>query len=46
VLGILAYTPILFNYRLWLHDHNGTHHPQTNGPQHDAFTPIDSSRRT
>jgi acyl-lipid omega-6 desaturase (Delta-12 desaturase) len=40
VLGILAYTPIPFNYRLWLHDHNGTHHPQTNGPQHDAFTPM------
>ena len=40
VLGILAYTPILFNYRLWLHDHNATHHPQTNGPQGDAFRPM------
>jgi acyl-lipid omega-6 desaturase (Delta-12 desaturase) len=40
VLGILAYTPILFNYRLWLHDHNATHHVQTNGPQNDAFRPM------
>lgn len=31
---------MLFNYRLWLHDHNATHHPRTNGPQRDAYTPM------
>jgi acyl-lipid omega-6 desaturase (Delta-12 desaturase) len=40
VLAVLGHMPGLFNTRLWLHDHNATHHPLTNGPQHDAHTPM------
>jgi fatty acid desaturase len=40
LLGVLAHLPLFFNHRLWLHDHNATHHPGTNGPQKDAFTPM------
>jgi omega-6 fatty acid desaturase (delta-12 desaturase) len=32
--------PTLFNYRLWLFDHNATHHSQTNDPHRDLYKPF------
>jgi omega-6 fatty acid desaturase (delta-12 desaturase) len=40
VLGVLGFTPGLFNYRLWVYDHHVLHHPKTNGPHTDSYKPL------
>jgi len=39
-LGVLAFMPCLFNYRLWVYDHHALHHPHTNGDHVDSYKPL------
>ncbi|MGH8597677.1 MAG: fatty acid desaturase family protein, partial [Gammaproteobacteria bacterium] len=39
LLGAVAITPALFNYRIWCYEHNGLHHPNTNGEHYDSYIP-------
>ncbi|MGE0226588.1 MAG: fatty acid desaturase [Acetobacteraceae bacterium] len=39
-LAIAAFTPGLFNYRLWLYDHHNLHHHNTNECHPDSYTPL------
>ena len=39
-LAITSLTPCLFNYELWLHDHNNGHHTMTNDDHPDSYTPL------
>ncbi len=39
-LSVLAFTPGLFNYRLWVYDHHVLHHPKANGPHADSYRPL------
>lgn len=39
-LGVLAFMPCLFNYRLWVYDHHVLHHPHTNGDHVDSYKPL------
>ena len=39
VMGIIAFTLIHYNYRLWVYEHHRLHHPNTNDAHPDAFTP-------
>ena len=38
-IAITSLLPCLFNYRLWLYDHNKLHHTQTNEDFPDSYTP-------
>lgn len=38
VLAIAGFTPALFNYRLWPHDHHILHHRRTNEDHPDSYT--------
>jgi acyl-lipid omega-6 desaturase (Delta-12 desaturase) len=40
LLGTLAITPGLFNYRIWCYEHNVLHHPMTNGEHYDSYQPL------
>lgn len=40
LLAILAFVACLHNYRLWLIDHHGLHHPKTNGGHKGTYTPF------
>ncbi|MCP5144063.1 MAG: fatty acid desaturase [Gammaproteobacteria bacterium] len=40
LLGVLVYMPCLYNYRMWVYDHHIGHHPRTNGPHKDTYTPF------
>ena len=40
LLGVLAFMPCLFNYRLWVYDHHVLHHPHTNGDHVDSYRPL------
>ena len=40
VLSVLAFLPVLHNWRLWIYDHHVLHHPRTNGPHVDTFQPM------
>lgn len=40
LLGALAITPGLFNYRIWCYEHNVLHHPNTNGEHYDSYLPF------
>lgn len=40
IIGIVSFTPGLFNYRLWLYDHHNLHHRKTNEDHPDSFTPL------
>ncbi|MSR14557.1 MAG: hypothetical protein EXR86_08340 [Gammaproteobacteria bacterium] len=40
ILGTLAITPGLFNYRIWCYEHNVLHHPATNGEHYDSYQPF------
>jgi omega-6 fatty acid desaturase (delta-12 desaturase) len=42
-ISIVCFMPTLFNYRLWLYDHNKTHHYQTNDPHRDLYKPFSKS---
>jgi acyl-lipid omega-6 desaturase (Delta-12 desaturase) len=39
-IGIVSFTPGLFNFRLWLYDHHNLHHHKTNENHPDSFTPM------
>lgn len=39
-IGILGFTPGLFNYALWLHDHHFLHHRKTNEEHADSYVPL------
>lgn len=39
LIGVLVFTPCLFNYRLWLHAHHALHHTWTNGAPPDIHKP-------
>ena len=40
LISILGFMPTLFNYRLWLYDHNKSHHYATNDPHRDLYKPF------
>lgn len=40
LLGVIVYAPCLYNYRMWVYDHHIGHHPHTNGPIKDTYTPF------
>jgi omega-6 fatty acid desaturase (delta-12 desaturase) len=40
LLGVVVYAPCLYNYRMWVFDHHVRHHPHTNGPIKDTYTPF------
>jgi acyl-lipid omega-6 desaturase (Delta-12 desaturase) len=40
LLGVISYAPCIYNYRMWVYDHHVGHHPHTNGPRRDSFTPF------
>lgn len=40
LIAIIAFTPGLFSYRLWLYDHHHLHHNNTNGSHPDSFKPL------
>ena len=39
-LAIAGFTPALFNYALWLHDHHFLHHRKTNEEHPDSYVPM------
>jgi len=39
-IAITSFLPCLFNYRLWLLDHNVLHHVKTNENIEDSYTPL------
>ena len=39
-IAITSFLPCLFNYRLWLYDHNRMHHSRTNEKFPDSYTPL------
>lgn len=39
-IAILGFTPALFNYALWLHDHHFLHHRKTNEEHPDSYVPL------
>ena len=39
-LGVLAFLPCLYNYRMWVFDHHAQHHAHTNGEHKDTYTPL------
>ena len=40
VLALLLGVPSCQNYRMWVADHNGGHHPKTNGEPVDFYRPL------
>ena len=39
-IAITSFLPCMFNYRLWLYDHNKLHHSMTNEKFPDSYTPF------
>jgi omega-6 fatty acid desaturase (delta-12 desaturase) len=39
-VGIVCFTLIHYNYRLWCYEHHRLHHPNTNDAHPDAYTPL------
>ncbi len=39
-ISIIGFTPGLFNYALWLHDHHFLHHRKTNEDHPDSYVPL------
>lgn len=39
-IAITGFTPGLFNYALWLHDHHFLHHRKTNEEHPDSYVPL------
>lgn len=39
-IAIIGFTPGLFNYALWLHDHHFLHHRKTNEDHPDSYVPL------
>lgn len=40
LMGVIAMTVVLFNYRLWIYDHHVLHHARTNVKGHNSFSPL------
>lgn len=40
LLAVIAFVMCLHNYRLWIIDHHGFHHPNTNGGHKGTYTPF------
>lgn len=40
LLAVIAFVMCLHNYRLWILDHHGFHHPNTNGGHKGTYTPL------
>jgi acyl-lipid omega-6 desaturase (Delta-12 desaturase) len=38
-MAIVLFTPILYNYRLWVYEHHALHHPFPNDTKSDAYKP-------
>jgi hypothetical protein len=38
-MAIVLFTPIFYNYRLWVYEHHTLHHPFPNDTKSDAYTP-------
>ncbi len=47
ILAVISLVMCLHNYRLWILDHHGLHHPNTNGGHKGTYTPfsLDNFRR-
>lgn len=47
ILAVISLGMCLHNYRLWILDHHGLHHPNTNGGHKGTYTPysLDNFRR-
>ena len=43
-MGIAVFTPCLYNYRLWQHDHHQLHHIQTNVNHKDSWVPLSKAQ--
>ena len=43
-IAITSLLPCLFNYRLWLYDHNYLHHTKTNEDFPDSYTPLSKEK--
>ncbi len=43
-IAITSLLPCLFNYRLWLYDHNYLHHTKTNEDFPDSYTPMSKQK--
>lgn len=39
-IAVTSFLPCLFNYQLWLYDHNRLHHSKTNEKFPDSYTPL------
>jgi acyl-lipid omega-6 desaturase (Delta-12 desaturase) len=39
-MAIVLFTPIFYNYRLWVYEHHTLHHPFPNDRKSDAYTPF------
>ncbi len=40
LLGVLAFLPCLYSYRMWVFDHHILHHARTNNDHKDTYTPF------
>ena len=44
IMGIAVFTPCMYNYRLWNHDHHQLHHIQTNVNHQDSWVPLSKAQ--
>jgi omega-6 fatty acid desaturase (delta-12 desaturase) len=44
IMGIALFTPCLYNYRLWQHDHHQLHHIHTNVNHQDSWVPLSKAQ--
>lgn len=40
IIAVTSLIPCLYNYKLWLYDHNYMHHAKTNENHPDSYTPL------
>lgn len=43
-MGIALFTPCMYNYRLWQHDHHQLHHIHTNVNHQDSWVPLSKAQ--
>ncbi len=44
IMGVIVFTPCLYNYRLWQHDHHQLHHIHTNVNHQDSWVPLSKAQ--
>ena len=44
IMGIAVFTPCMYNYRLWNHDHHQLHHIHTNVNHQDSWVPLSKAQ--